>query len=373
VVSTPKEVEEKTSYKSFSNEKEKQRRQTIEKHLEVILQKINRTDFPIILDPETATFDDVAIHGLLRQRKGKSTVAKHIRYAKFMENHEVPVDFRNPTFENFIRHVDYREQFEFADGKGYSALTHEWRAMKMFLESYGLPIWNYKPPAFPMYRAKVIPFPEQVNQFLHLKYSDDDYENALIQYLLTHNFIVGWRIPSEPAIMKIQDVKIDGRNRGYIKITEPKKHYSTRHITPKEIMTNRRRKSFKNWIDSWRPKLENQYSGDALYLRPDGRPFENKEQLRMYLNRKATPVIKKVFPEYHNYVARDFCAIARLIRAKLETKHFDVFEVKEWLGHTQIQTTMSYVKDAKHYYQLAPYDWINRTLKANRRNQKDLE
>jgi len=179
---------------------------------------------------------------------------------------------------------------------------------------------------------------------------------------------VGWRIPSEPAVMKIQDVKIDGRNRGYIKITEPKKHFSTRHITPKEIMTNKRRKSFKNWIDAWRPKVENQYSGDALYLRSDGRPFENKEQLRMYLNRKTTKIIKEIFPEYHNYVARDFCAIARLIRAKIETKHFDVFEVKEWLGHTQIQTTMSYVKDAKHYYRLAPYDWINRALKANRRD-----
>ena len=370
MVSTPSENKEASSYKSFSKNEEKRHRPTIEKHLEIILQKISRTDFPITLDPKTATFDDVAIHGLLRQRKGKSTVAKHIRYAKFMENHEVPVNFRNPTFENFIRHVDYREQLEFADGKGYSALTHEWRAMKMFLEAYGVPIWNYKPPAFPMYRAKVIPFPEQVNQFLHLKYSEDDYENALMQYLLTHNFIVGWRIPSEPAVMKIQDVKVDGRNRGYIKITEPKKHFSTRHITPKEIMTNRRRKSFKNWIDHWRQKVENQYSGDALYLRPNGRPFENKEQLRMFLNRKATPVIKKVFPEYHNYVARDFCAIARLIRTKLETKHFDIFEVKEWLGHTQIQTTMSYVKDAKHYYRLAPYDWINRALKANRRNQK---
>ena len=98
---------------------------TMEDYLDVILQKINRTDFPIILDPKTASFNDVAIHGILRQRKGKSTVAKHIRYAKFMENHKVPVNFRNPTFENFIRHVDYREQFEFEDGKGYSALTHE--------------------------------------------------------------------------------------------------------------------------------------------------------------------------------------------------------------------------------------------------------
>ena len=60
----------------------------------------------------------------------------------------------------------------------------------------------------------------------------------------------------------------------------------------------------------------------------------------------------------------DFRAIARLIRTKLESKHFDVYEVKEWLGHTQIQTTMTYIKDAKDYFKLAPYDWINRTLRA---------
>ena len=29
----------------------------------------------------------------------------------------------------------------------------------------------------------------------------------------------------------------------------------------------------KNWIYHWRPKVENQYSGDALYLQPSGKPF----------------------------------------------------------------------------------------------------
>jgi integrase len=84
----------------------------------------------------------------------------------------------------------------------------------------------------------------------------------------------------------------------------------------------------------------------------------------MYLNRHASPLIKTVFPEYHNYIARDFCAISRLIRTKLESKHFDVYEVKEWLGHTQIQTTMTYIKDTKDYFKLAPFDWINHTLRA---------
>lgn len=335
----------------------------MEDYLELILKKYHRSEFPIVLNPKISTFDDVAVHGILRQRLGKNTVAKHIRYAKFMETHIIPVDFRNPNKENFFKHMDYREQYEFTDGKGYSALSHEWRAMKMFLRAYGMEKWDYKPPSFPLYKAKIVPFPEQVSKILQLKYSKDDYENALIKYILTHNFIVGWRIPSEPFMMKVSDIFIND-NRGFIKITEPKKHQSTRTITPTEIIIDKHRKSFKNWIDYWRIKVENQYSGDALYLRPNGKAFSNKEQLRMFLERKAKPLIKTVFPEYHNYIARDFCAISRLIRTKLESNHFDIYEVKEWLGHTQIQNTIVYLKDAKKYFKIAPYDWINRTLRT---------
>lgn len=161
----------------------------------------------------------------------------------------------------------------------------------MFLTVYGIKKWDYKPQSFPLYRAKIVPFPEQINKFLGMQYSKDKYENALIQYILTHNFIVGWRVPSEVIAMKINDVHLEGKGRGYIKITEPKKHYSTRKFIPVEIMEDRHKKSFKNWIDHWRPKVENQYSGDVLYLKPDGKPFENKDQLRAFLERKAKPII----------------------------------------------------------------------------------
>ena len=98
---------------------------------------------------------------------------------------------------------------------------------------------------------------------------------------------------------------------------------------------------------------KNQYSKDFLYLLPYGKPF-SKEALRMFLNRKAASMIKEIFPEYHNYVARDFVAIARLIRTKIENKKFAEFELKERLGHTKIEATMEYIKDAEHYYHLAP-------------------
>jgi len=321
------------------------------------LKNIKRTDFPITLNPKTATFHDVAIHALLRQRLSQNTVKKRMSTAKFMETHTRPVDFRNPNYENFINHMDYREQIE---QTGPCALQNEWKTMRMFLKAYGMKTWTYKPPSTPRYKARVIPFPDQVYKILNLKYSKKSYENALIQYLLTHNFIVGWRFPSEPAEMKVSDVHIE---RGYITITEPKKHSSTRNLSPTEIMNNRRRKSFRNWVYYWRPKVENQYSKDYLYLRPDGKPF-TRDQLRQLLNRKAKPVIETFFPEYYNYCSRHFAAVSRLIRTKLQYKAFDEYEVKDWLGHTKIETTMGYIKDAKHYYLLAKYDWVNRVLKA---------
>ena len=104
------------------------------KNFDNLQKQFSRLDCPITLNPKIATFDDVALHALLRQRLSPGTVEKRMRYARFMEKHKVPVDFRNPSFENFVRHMDYREQ----TGAGYAALRHEWDAMKMFLRAYGI-------------------------------------------------------------------------------------------------------------------------------------------------------------------------------------------------------------------------------------------
>ena len=47
--------------------------------------RLNRMDCPLQLNPHTATFNDIAIHALLRQRLKPSTIDKHLRYARFME------------------------------------------------------------------------------------------------------------------------------------------------------------------------------------------------------------------------------------------------------------------------------------------------
>ena len=319
------------------------------------IRDFNRLNCPITLDPKRSTFDDVAMHAILRQRLSKSTVDKRLRYARFMENHPMPIDFRNPNYENFIRHMDYREQVEQA---GQSALSHEWKTMKTFLKAYGIPQtdWSYRPPACPKTKARIIPLPDLVHKMIHHKYSKNEYVNALIQYSLLHCFTIGWRNPSETCAMTVDDVKLD---EGLMIIKEPKKYDSTRIIVPnKALMKGKTRKSFKNWIDVWRPKVENQHSGNALYLQPDGYPLQI-QRFRMFMTRK----VRSVFPKYQPYVSRHWCAIAKLINTKLETKRFDIYDVGDWLGHTKIETTMTYVRDAKQYMRKAPFDWFKYIMK----------
>ena len=255
------------------------------------LRKFNRLSCPIRLNPKEATFDDVAMHALLRQRLSPSTVEKNLRYARFMETHPVvPVDFRNPNYENFIRHMDYREQVE---GATPNALANEWKAMLMFLRAYGIPRWDYKLPPVPHSHKRMLPYPNTVNRFFNYRYSDDPYENALYQYLFFHSFLIGWRVPSEIVSMTVDDVVLDG-DMGYLIVTETKKHRSQRTLIPeKAIMTSRVHKSFKNWIDYWRPKVENQYSGNALYLWPSGRPVTVRK-----LGQKLSKHGKKVWRHF---------------------------------------------------------------------------
>ena len=73
----------------------------IEEFMEAISERLevtNRVDFPLRLNPLKASFMDVALHGVIRQRKNINYVKQLIRYARFMETHVVQVDFRNPDF-----------------------------------------------------------------------------------------------------------------------------------------------------------------------------------------------------------------------------------------------------------------------------------
>ncbi len=316
---------------------------------------------PIELDPKTATFENIAFHAKRWQRLSQSTIEHRLRCARRMQKHPVyPIDFNNPNYQQFIAYMDYRERYEGAEAY---ALMNDLRTMKMFLRAYNIDErkWYYKLPTPPKHKKKVIPFPETVHELVHHKYSKDHYENALYQYLMFHNFFIGWRVPSEPCVMTTDNINIDEIGRGTITITETKKRKSQRTIIPeKTILSAPTYKSFKNWIDHWRPKVENQYSGNALYLQPNGKPFTVR-----YLGKKLSENGKKIWSPYQPYVSRHWCAISLLIRTKIETKHWDTRRVQRYLGHERPQTTDTYIQFAEEYYRQEPKDWFNHALRQN--------
>ncbi|MEM4259128.1 MAG: site-specific integrase [Candidatus Thermoplasmatota archaeon] len=181
--------------------------------------------------------------------------------------------------------------------------------------------------------------------------------------MLTHSFHLGWR-PSELIVQRVDDVYLKD---GYLIITETKKYNQPRQIWPDSIlMTGRQKKSFKNYIECWRPQVANEHSGNFLYLQKNGKPFTSTQHLSSFLK----DFIGDSYPGFHPYLWRHWCAIARLIRTKIETNHWDIWDVKDWMGHEKVDTTEDYVKFAKQYYRSAPYDWISAVLKFYRTNKE---
>ena len=72
---------------------------------------------PIKLDPKHTTFDQVAFHAERWQRLMPSSIDHRLRCARRMAKHPVyPIDFNNPSYNQFIAYMDYRERFEGASG-----------------------------------------------------------------------------------------------------------------------------------------------------------------------------------------------------------------------------------------------------------------
>jgi integrase len=316
------------------------------------VKKINRLNCPIVLDPANSTFDDVALHGYLRQRLALSTIAKRLTYARFMETHLVPVDFRNPNYENFIHHMDYREEIEKATSQ---ALRHEWKTMTMFLRAYGIvDDWNkYRAPHYEPNIDIVIPYPEIVNKFFSYDYSKNQYTAKLYQYIFFFGFTIGVRPPSELCNLNVTDIIIEGK-RGSVTITEEKKHGHKRTVIPERfILVSPNRKSLKNYIDKWRPMVADD-SEIALFLTPEGKRFTPD-----YLRAQLTQHGQKIWKPFHPYTMRHWCATARMIEW-----NYNLDRVSSWLGHSHLDMTKRYVHMAEEYYKQDQGSWLRRAIRS---------
>ena len=326
-----------------------------------LISKTNRLDVPEVLDATVSTDIDVSIHAYFIQRLGLTTIKKRLCYKRYMESHEVPVKFYPPEYFNFVRHMRYRE----TQGAGFYALKHSKQTIMMFADAFGIveQFKRYKLPKEPERPSNYdVPFPYIVAKYPTFQYYPNakSYDNKLFQSMHFHHWMVGYRAPSEMAIMKTSNVAIDFEGNGTLSIVQPKRHGAIRKIVlSKSVLSSSVHKSFKNYIDNIRPKAESQYSKDFLYIQEDGKPFTIE-----HLGNKLSETGKMIYPSYHPYMPRHWCCIAKLIETKTETGHFDYFVVNGWMGHKGIQTTMDYVAPAGEYYRQYPHDWFGHALKS---------
>lgn len=144
----------------------------------------------------------------------------------------------------------------------------------------------------------------------------------------------------------------------------PKKQSNTRPLFDVEaaILTSKVHKSMKNWVDRWRPKVENQYSGDSLYLWPSEKPVTIRT-----LGHMLSIQGKKIHTEFRPYDMRHWCAVARLIKTKVDTGTYDVFHIQKWLGHETSATTNKYISQTISYYNILAVDWVSLALKPSQK------
>lgn len=185
-----------------------------------------------------------------------------------------------------------------------------------------------------------MPFPTTVNKLYHAIYSDNKYENVLLQTIIFLGFNFGMRAPSEICNLNLDDIKIFNDGTGYLAIREVKKHNKKRKIYPysKTILCSPVFKTVKNYLNNWRYKVENGYSGNALFLQPNGKRITGS-----YLRKKITPVGKQICNDnsFHLYTMRHTFATYFYEYTK------DLKRTAKKLGHKKSITVDRYVHIAE--------------------------
>jgi len=327
--------------------------------LNEVINKTSRLTTPLILNPSECGLLDIGVWAHYHRRLSTQTIAHRLRYLARMESDAVfRVDLRQPSWDNFSRYMAIMEEVQ---GETSHTLRHKWKSMCLYLDACGLDRYPYRPPAVPDDNVRVLPFPDTVRRMIYHTYSKDPCKNAFVQYALSLSFMIGWRVPSEPCLMTLDDIIIDDDEYGSVVVTESKKKGRRRSLVPEShILSSRSHKSLKNWVDVWRPRMTSQYSGDALFIWPSsGRPVTPNVFGRV-LNNAG----KKISPHFRAYDCRHWCATSRLIESYINTGHWDVFGVQHWMGHSKPSTTETYIGHAEGYYHQFSESWIRRALRV---------
>ncbi len=324
------------------------------------ISNIENYENPFLLHPEeyktqTDLFEAIKHWWIFRYRKKESTIKDRLRYAQKMSEHQIfPVNWLEFNPIKIIKYLEHREYIDYNNTRGKHQIINEWKTVKTFAKAFGVnaDLWGYIPPTPPKAKVKIIPLPPEVYSILHHRYSTNNYENALVTHILTHSFHIGWR-PSELVIQNVNDVYL---NEGYLIISETKKYSQPRQIWPdKTIMTSRQKKSFKNYMQCWRPQVANEHSRNALFLQPNG-----KRVTPQYLREKLSPAGKKIAGQFfHLYTMRHTYATYLYNYTK------DINLVSKALGHTKLTNTTKYIHVAEWMQQQVGGNLFNHALKPH--------
>jgi len=288
------------------------------------LESISIVDVPIFLDPETATWLDIAHHAKARQNLGATTIEKHFRTARFMNDHPVPVDFRNLTIESLIKHFDYRRAIE---NSSRDALRHERDAVFMFLRAFKqfTPEWKEYVKLPKKYGGTSTPFvlfPKMLNELYHASYGKTQYEDVLFQTIVFTIANFGMRPPSEIVNLDLQNIVINKDGTGYIWIKEEKKGNIERQYFPfnKKVLSSKVYRTPANYINTWRSRVANIHSGEALFLQPNGERVTGK-YIRDHISKTGKIVVhderfklyalRHTFATYYYDWTKDIKKVAR--------------------------------------------------------------
>lgn len=262
----------------------------------------------------------------------------------------------------------YKDNFyDLKSGNNYYGLKHRKDTVSCFLIAYGFnpKIWHYSLPHRPKRKDRRIPSPNIVHKIINYDFFPDKPDiTKNLQYIHAHNFWLGPRPPSELCLLTLDNINWDEE---FIDIIEKKIHYSVRTVYPEiAILKGRTRKSIKNYVDYIRPKFISQYSGNALYITETGRPFTTH-----YLGNLLGQTGRMVFPDFETYVARHWCATARLISSWINKDPDPIDAVMHFMGHDERSTTEGYVNQARVLFKKYPCDWIKCTLKWDKKSSEE--
>lgn len=290
-----------------------------------------------------------------------STLAKMFGHIRFMSEHPVaPVKLCGPgpdVVESLCNYLTYREEEE---GKGSSALGNDYRAARLLVAFLGLdPKALPAPPKeAPRGPKELLPPPEEIYRLLHRDFGKKDprwdYRNALMQYLLAFSFGFGPRPPSEVHAMKLAYFEPE-RHIVHIKRLKGGGRIDRLLIEPRWLCCAHNTLSLANYL-RWREKVAER-TEEALFVKEDGRGFKSKYGLANLLWNSVPREGAAAFPWYGPYVARHWCATARLIDGG-----FDYEKVAWWLGHAPQELRDTYDRDARIAKELYGGNWLYRAF-----------